>query len=205
MKRYITIICLTLISTVSNYSFAQGPVVDYPNGGEVFNVGEVIDITWSNTPVGTIVGIDYTIDNWTNTIWLDTYYQNNSENSYSWTIPNTPGTQCKVGIFDTNFDGDISDNFFTIQNTAAINETEQEFTIALFPNPAQDFIIVAASNQDLSLEMFDLTGSLVEVLIEANESGNYRISRGDLTSGVYILRVSNNITGGSTQSKIRFI
>lgn len=116
MKRIITL----LISIIAlSHSYAQGPVVTYPNGGEVFTVGDVIDITWTNSPIGDIVGVDYTIDNWGNTNWLNTNYSNPVANSYQWTVPNSPGTQCKVGVFNTSFQGDISDGFFTIQVAGA--------------------------------------------------------------------------------------
>lgn len=108
------------------------PLVVFPNGGQTLTVGSTVTITWSGTPLGAIVGIDYTIDNWVNTIWLNTNYSNPSANSYTWVVPNTPGTQCKVGIFDTNFQGDISDNFFTIA-PASVAAPVANFTFAGAP------------------------------------------------------------------------
>lgn len=97
---------------------AGPPVVVFPNGGQTLTVGSTVTITWSGTALGTIVGIDYTIDNWVTTTWLNTNFSNPAANSFTWVVPNTPGTQCKVGIFDTSFQGDISDNFFTIAPAA---------------------------------------------------------------------------------------
>lgn len=102
------------------------PVVVFPNGGQTLTVGSTVTITWSGTALGTIVGIDYTIDNWVNTTWLNTNFSNPSTNSFTWVVPNTPGTQCKVGIFDTSFQGDISDNFFTIA-PAAVSAPTADF------------------------------------------------------------------------------
>lgn len=121
-KKNITkIICLMILTFFHAELICQtgSPVVVFPNGGQTLTVGSTVTITWSGTALGTVVGIDYTIDNWVNTTWLNTNFSNPTANSFTWVVPNTPGTQCKVGIFDTSFQGDISDNFFTIAPAAA--------------------------------------------------------------------------------------
>ena len=99
--------------------------VTSPTNGTVWNVGETRSITW--TVSGDTSHIDYfllgySIDGGTN------YNLVNGVNStapgtartYSWTVPNTPSTQCKilVGAIDANGNsliGAVSDGLFTIQ------------------------------------------------------------------------------------------
>ncbi len=69
-----------------------------PIGGENWRVGTNHDITWTSTKVNNIK-IEYTTDN--GNTWLTV---NNSipaaTNIYTWTIPNTASTNCKVKISD---------------------------------------------------------------------------------------------------------
>lgn len=108
-------LCVSLfLFHTSAYSQIGTPTVVFPNGGQTLTIGSTVTIQWTGTALNTVVGIDYTIDNWVTTTWLNTNYSNPTANTYTWVVPNTPGTLCKIGIFNTNFQGDISDNFFTI-------------------------------------------------------------------------------------------
>ena len=84
-----------------------------PNGGESWNVGSSNSITWTSVSIDN-VKIDYSTNN--GTTWINIIPQPPSDGSYSWTIPNTPSTNCKVQISDvTNAAiNDQSDNVFTI-------------------------------------------------------------------------------------------
>ena len=102
--------------------------VTSPTNGTVWNVGETRSITWAVS--GDTSHIDYfllgySIDGGTN------YNLVNGVNStapgtartYSWTVPNTPSTQCKilVGAIDANgnsLTGAVSGGLFTIQAIA---------------------------------------------------------------------------------------
>ena len=174
-----------------NCSFAQ-PVITYPNGGETLTAGSTVNITWTGTALNEVVGIDYTIDNWTNTVWLSTNYQNPSANSYSWTIPNVSSTQCKVGIFNVNFNGDISDGFFTITNTAGISEPDLEAFVTVFPNPVTDlFQIINTSGLPLSFQLFDQSGREVKVEIIQTDPQKSILRNTGLTPGIYTLLIAN--------------
>lgn len=92
-----------------------------PNGGEVWNIGDAETISWvasDNDRVDTI-SIHYSTDNGANWITLATGEPNDS--AFSWTIPPTPSTQCRVRVvaYDVypNSAEDVSDAVFTIRDT----------------------------------------------------------------------------------------
>ncbi|MCF8371617.1 MAG: T9SS type A sorting domain-containing protein [Bacteroidales bacterium] len=180
----------TLIATVSllaSVSYAQ-PVVTYPSGGETLNAGSTVTITWTGTSLNTIVGIDYTIDNWTNTTWLTTNFQNPSANSYTWVVPNTPGTQCKVGVFNTSFQGDISDNFFTISTTTGVEENFTANDISVYPNPFYWETTLHSDKvlSDATLTVYNLSGQQVRQ-IKYISGHTISLFRDNLPSGLYFV------------------
>ena len=102
----------------TNYDYAtikysQGIIITNPNGGETFQVEGTYDITWNYSNVSN-VKIDYTTDNGVS--WLPIIASTPSDGLYSWTVPNTPSTQCKVRISDVTNPSvsDESDGVFQI-------------------------------------------------------------------------------------------
>jgi hypothetical protein len=103
-------------NSVFTISVPVTPVVTVtsPNGGENWDAGSVHSITWVSSNI-TKVKIDYSTNNgtnWTNIISSTTA----STGSYSWTVPNTVSTSCKVQISDTSnaLINDQSNAVFTI-------------------------------------------------------------------------------------------
>ena len=95
-----------------------------PKGGENWEVGSTQKIIWSN-PTLSKVRIEYTADNGTN--WLSIINSTSaSDSSFSWKIPNTPSTQCRVRI--SNADDlnifDVSDDIFTIYSAGSCPYTD---------------------------------------------------------------------------------
>ncbi|MGC9367886.1 MAG: YCF48-related protein [bacterium] len=89
--------------------------VQNPNGSESYFGGQKENIRWSYANIENII-IEYTINNgidW-NTI---TESRPAADLYYSWRIPNTPSTECKVRISDVNHlnVSDESDNVFSIK------------------------------------------------------------------------------------------
>ena len=84
-----------------------------PNGGENWVVGSVHNITWISSNVAN-VRIDYTTTG-TDLINIITSTPAAAQ-SYSWTVPNTASTNCKVIISDVAnpLTNDLSNNVFTI-------------------------------------------------------------------------------------------
>lgn len=181
------------------------PLVTYPNGGETIEVGDTINITWSGTALNTEVGIDYTIDNWANTIWLNTSYKNPAANSYKWIVPNTPGSQCKVGVFNTLFQGDISDNFFVIKaaSTGIDEESKQRSVVTVYPNPSKGGINVHNPlNATLLFNIYDITGRRLKVNFIKDGLGNYSLDHQALNPGIYVMEIKDERGGKPLRKKI---
>lgn len=186
-------------------SASAQPKVTFPNGGETLKVGSTVNITWSGTPLNTEVGIDYTIDNWVNTIWLNTSYKNPAANSYSWTIPNTPGTKCKVGVFNTAFEGDISDNYFIIEkSTSSINEENKSINmVSITPNPSKGgFRVHNPLNATLHFKLYDITGRMPEVQMNDDRQGVIYLENQSLQAGLYFLEIRDEGDGKFAIKKI---
>lgn len=180
---------LLILSTLLSFSGWAQPVITYPNGGETLAPGSTVSITWTGTNLNDVVGIDYTIDNWTNTVWLSTNFQNPSANSYSWVVPNTPSTQCKVGVFNVAFQGDISDNFFTIASAAGLDPASDESAIQVYPNPAvNQFLLTNKTESDMECVVLDATGREVAGFeVARNEEVTFQ--QHSLNDGYYLLQL----------------
>jgi hypothetical protein len=95
-------------------------MVTSPNGGETWNAGGTRSITW--TVLGDISHIDHFILNYGTNGICNQYYidiTSSTSRSYSWIIPNTPSTQCKIGVWaidasNNSLAFDDSDGLFTI-------------------------------------------------------------------------------------------
>lgn len=85
-----------------------------PQGNEYWQVGKTVDIVLNNFSPHEVI-IDYTIDDGSSWINIDTMMVSGR---YTWTIPNTPSTDCKVRIrADTLID--VSDNTFEISTDSS--------------------------------------------------------------------------------------
>jgi hypothetical protein len=72
-----------------------------PQGGEAWQVGSKHDITWiSGDKVGSYVKLLYSTNN--GSTWITITSSTANDGSYTWTIPNTPSTTCKIKIIDAS-------------------------------------------------------------------------------------------------------
>ena len=88
-----------------------------PNGGETWNIESEYIITWEARNVNTI-SIDYTTDNGSSWNKIDSSI-NAETQSYRWTIPDTPGEECRVRITDESGSGTQAQSYatFTIEQS----------------------------------------------------------------------------------------
>jgi hypothetical protein len=110
---------------VSNALLTLRPYVRLitPNGGNVLGACTQTTITFEKAPLYTSFNIEYSIDNGTNWVTLQsaqTY--NNTINNYSWTLPNAPSTQALVRVTPVGVPSraDQSDATFQIRRAVTI-------------------------------------------------------------------------------------
>jgi len=100
--------------------------VTYPNGGEFFQTGEPVVITWTENITSDYVKIDlYENDVFVRTLFSSTI----NDNDQTWTIPTdlVTSTKYKVRITSTTADiSDESDAYFTISGVAPTPAVEDE-------------------------------------------------------------------------------
>ena len=119
------------ISTQSNPAIT----VISPNGGENWQTGTSHDIIWISSDVDN-VQIEYSTNDRTN--WTNIVSSTSSDGSYSWTVPNTSSTNCKVRISDASNSSvnDQSNNVFTIST-----QPSPTITVTL-PNGGENWQVV---------------------------------------------------------------
>src|SRR5262249_40207949 len=117
-------------------------------------------------------------------------YSNPSANSYSWVVPNTPGTQCEVGVFNTSFQGDVSDNFFTITTATNVEELRPE-TFSVYPNPVTNELVVGNSKfgDESELIILNAFGEQVCKTIWTSNVVRQRINVSVFPSEIYFVKV----------------
>jgi hypothetical protein len=186
----------TSVNDVSNSTFtisSSTPFVTItsPNGGENWQVGSTHNITWTSSGV-TNVKIEYTADNGTTwTTIISTFPA--SGGSYSWTVPSTPSTLCKVRISDSGNATitDMSDNAFTISyTTQSISVTN--------PNGGENWVVGSVHN--ITWTSSGVTNVKIEYTTDNGTSWTTIIATCPASGGNYSWTVTNT---PSTQCKVR--
>lgn len=76
---------------------------------------------------------------------------------------------------------------------AGTNENAPLNVIEVYPNPAENFVTVTASDADLdcaNIQMMDITGRVVAVDVNKDQNGNITINCSQLQRGNYMLKVT---------------
>jgi subtilisin family serine protease len=112
--------------------------ITYPNGGESFQSGQDVTITWNSENTSGTVSIDYSTNGGSN--WQSITASTPDDGSHPWTIPDEPSTNCFIQITDTDGNpSDMSDSPFTITSG------QRHFTF----NPTEDYYPVIIDNVTL--------------------------------------------------------
>ena len=104
----------------ATFKIKKAVTIIQPNFGGVLQVGSVYPVVWQSDGISNIYDIAYSTAGpsgpWSN-IALG---YNTSTNTYNWSVPNTPSTNCYIRVRDNinNCKEDISDVAFTISTTA---------------------------------------------------------------------------------------
>ncbi|MBD3386234.1 T9SS type A sorting domain-containing protein [candidate division KSB1 bacterium] len=139
--------------TSGKFSLVEAPTetltVVYPNGGEVFEAGQLHNITWSASSgfAGT-VDIDVSYNGGSN--WENIIKNLPFEGTFEWPVPEVDTDSALVRVYDTEtgVPADTSDSLFTIHYESIIQED-----YALYFDGIDDFVQVA---NDPSLNVAEL-------------------------------------------------
>ena len=185
---------------INNWLNYSSLIVQSPNGGEVWIVGETEEITWSDANVYN-VKIELSVDNGTS--WTSIVESIPNTGSYSWLVTSQDSSdQCLIRIINNDDLSiiDVSDDVFTIDIISGIESTEEnipsEFNLSQnYPNPFNPVTSIKYEVPEASLvsiKVYDLIGREVAVLVnETKQPGIYQVNfdSGNFASGVYFYKM----------------
>ncbi len=133
--------------------------------------------------------------------------------TYLW-MPGNQTTATATGLDAGTYTCTITDaNNCTITVTVTVNTMEDvgiqtnanlDFSVTLFPNPAQDYIVVSIEStqkQDMILEIYNVLGEKIDAIDLGNSNSiKYSYNTSSLANGTYFVC----ITSGTTVAKQKF-
>ncbi len=121
-----------------NYNYMQ-VAVQSPNGGESLIAGSTQTITWHSQGEFQNISIQYSTNNGTNWIPIDTVA---NTGSYEWTVPTLHSTQCLIRLSDTEYSNknDVSDGVFTIYPCPLVADMDSDCCVDI-----NDLVLLADS------------------------------------------------------------
>ena len=163
---------------VSNALFTLRPWVRLitPNGGDLLGSCTQTTITFERSPSYSAYNIEYSVDNGSNWITLQTNTTySNTFNNYNWTIPNNPSTQTLVRVypFGNVARGDQSDAVFTIKKPVTIIQPNYGGVLVIGSSYPVRWQSDGISNiYDLAFSSTGPTGPWTNIVIGYNTSLN---------------------------------
>lgn len=169
-----------------------------PNGGENWTAESSHNITWNGYGI-TAIDIAYSTNNGSDWITVTTNQMANT-GSYSWTVPNTPSSQCKVKISAAGNSTirSFSTGTFTISSLAETSRqtynTEKPLDYELrqnFPNPFNPSTTIRFGLPEktmVTLTVFNQLGQRVTLLAqETMDRGYHTVSwnAANMPTGIY--------------------
>ena len=188
-----------------NISAEAHVALDFPVGGETFESGSTIPISWH-------AEIDHGPCNW------DLYFSSNGgstwqviildipkeQTTYDWTVPQTATQQGEIRVVQDNQNTipyDDHSGVFTIDASTGIAQNDiQTLSYKLFPaypdpfNPSTNIRYSVAEEGFVTLKVYDILGKEVKSLVnEDKPAGTYEVTfdGSSLTSGVYLYKLSS--------------
>jgi hypothetical protein len=171
-------------------------VLKSPIGGEVYNLGGIMNITW--TCDSTADTLDIFLWDGNNLINID----NNIpviQHFYNWNVPLAFNIgnhfRVKLSKHDSlHYKNYFSPGYFSVipanQNPISIvrNDKISKNDINIYPNPATDFLIIKDLENGAKVQIFSVLG---ENVAESVYSGRLDVS--PLQTGLYFLKTGNRI------------
>jgi lipoprotein NlpI len=102
----------------NNFNITKPVTLIQPNFGGIVQAGTVYNIIWSSDGISNIYDIFYSTNGGSTWQTIEIGYVT-SNNTYAWTVPNTPSNNTVIKVRDNidNCKDNISANFFTISTT----------------------------------------------------------------------------------------
>ena len=146
-----------LLVDTSNYNFkiAPYPTINlvYPNGSEIFEVGDTVQVEWAGTDLNGAINIEFSSNNGQAWSYLAFSWSNLTGGTYNWIIPNiiTDSALIKVNFYDVPSVADSSNNKFSIvlPSFALLYPIGNE---SFYPNQSVNINWVATNSNAVKLE-----------------------------------------------------
>ena len=175
----------------SNQNFTISPLptitLNNPDGGEVYEVGDTVQIGWSGTNLNGGIGIDFSVDNGQTWNYITYTWSNQTGGTYQWIVPNmiTNSALVKVRFWDVPTVADTSNNVFSIvlPPFALLYPVGNE---SFYPNQSVDIKWVATNSTTIKLEYSIDNGASWQVINDSLPA----------SSGVYTWIVPNSPSNG---------
>ena len=170
-----------------------------PNGGNQLGSCTQTTISFEKAPTYTAFNIEYSIDNGTTWIAIQTNQTYSSTvNNYNWSIPNTPSTQTLIRVypFGVVSRADQSDAVFTIKKPVTIVQPNYGGVLVVASSYQVKWLSDGISNlYDLAYSTAGPTGPWVNIVIGYNTSTNiYNWNVPNAPSTNCYLRIRDNIS-----------
>ena len=141
--------------------------LSYPNGGEVFNPGDTVEIRWrSFDPPGCdslslffSADSGYTYDTITTGIPAQ-------DTTYRWVVPDTLSDECMLMIwaYGPGTGWDFTDSTFAIGVRISEPKSHKFRELKIHPNPSHGLVNLALPADVINLTLFDASGRLIHRL-----------------------------------------
>ncbi|MBK7958468.1 MAG: hypothetical protein IPK03_10345 [Bacteroidetes bacterium] len=190
----------TAFFDVSNALFTLRPYVRIttPNGGNLLGSCTQTSIGFERSPFYTNYNIEYSIDNGSNWLSLQTNTVYSSTfNNYNWSIPNTSSTQARVRVYPTGVipNGDQSDAVFVIKRAVTIIQPNFGGVLVVGSTYPIKWSSDGISNfYDLAYSTTGPTGPWTNIVLNYNTStNNYNWTVPNAPSTNCYIRVRDNL------------
>jgi hypothetical protein len=197
------LLIILFLSAILNTNVSAHITLNYPDGGEYFQMGEVVKIQWQVTAPHGPANVDLFFSSNGGITWEPIAINLvDSQQIYDWTVPNIETDSGRVKVVQDNDDftnyEDASGDFI-ISTPTGIYETAVSFyTFKLYdayPNPFNPTTTIQysiPSDGIVKLIVYNAIGEEVRELVnEFKLAGNYEIifTAEYLNSGIYFYRI----------------
>ncbi len=173
----------------------EPPVVSIstPNASSVWIEGTNRTIKWNATDNNLIAGsvLYFSSDNGTTWSLIDSI--SGTTSSYSWTVPNTISTECKVKVISYDFDDnsamDVSEKFVIDIQTVTINNAMADKINQIKIKKGTKSLSLFIPNQKGLIALSDSKGRMI-YSFQINRVNQWHQVPIDITSGIYFLSIS---------------